>query len=41
LGAFGGGFEWGKIYLESITLVMAYSTILLAIGGWDRMDGGG
>jgi len=26
LNAFGGGFGWGKIYVESISLVIIYST---------------
>jgi hypothetical protein len=41
LGASGGRFGWGKLYLGSITLAITYSIIELTIGKWDGMDGSG
>jgi hypothetical protein len=40
LGAFGRGFEWGKLYLGSIILLKTYSTIYLTIERRERMDAG-
>ena len=40
LGAFGRGFEWGKLYSSSIILFKSYSTIYLTIERRERMDAG-
>ena len=41
LGPIGIGFQWGKMYLCSITLINTYSVIYLTIGGQEGVDAGG